>query len=105
AGKSSIQLAAGSVIGFYEEKHLPNFRITEAALEELTASFNDHAVIVKPNFYPARPRSGYEHFAALHIDWQRDKARVSHKRFIVRERFIERSSSEASRTFRSQNKI
>ena len=46
AGKSSIQLAAGSVIGFYEEKHLPNFRITEAALEELTASFNDHAVIV-----------------------------------------------------------
>jgi putative DNA primase/helicase len=46
AGKSCIQLAAGSVIGFSEEKHLPNFRTTEAALEELTASFNDHPVIV-----------------------------------------------------------
>ena len=33
-------------LGFSEGKHLPNFRITEAALEELTASFNDHAVIV-----------------------------------------------------------
>ena len=46
AGKSCIQLAAGSVIGFFDEKHLPNFRITEAALEELTASFNDHVLIV-----------------------------------------------------------
>ena len=46
AGKSCIQLAAGSVIGFFDEKHLPNFRITEAALEELTVSFNDHVLIV-----------------------------------------------------------
>lgn len=45
-GKSSIQLAAGSVIGFSEEKHLPNFRCTDAALEELTASFNDHVLLI-----------------------------------------------------------
>jgi putative DNA primase/helicase len=45
-GKSCIQLAAGSVIGFSEEKYLPNFRCTDAALEELTASFNDHVLLI-----------------------------------------------------------
>lgn len=44
-GKSAVQLAAGSVIGFAREQHLPNFRNTEAALEELTASFSDHILI------------------------------------------------------------
>ncbi len=45
-GKSLTQLVAGSVYGFSEEKHLPNFRRSDPALEELTASFNDHLLIV-----------------------------------------------------------
>jgi putative DNA primase/helicase len=45
-GKSTIQLTAGTVIGFSEERHLPNFRRSEPGLEELTASFNDHVLLV-----------------------------------------------------------
>ena len=45
-GKSLTQLVAASVIGFSKEKHLPSFRCTDAALEELTASFNDHILLI-----------------------------------------------------------
>ena len=41
AGKSTLLLVAGSVIGFASEPDLPNFRSTDAALGEIPASFND----------------------------------------------------------------
>jgi putative DNA primase/helicase len=41
AGKSTMLLVAGSVIGFASERDLPNFRSTDAALGEMPASFND----------------------------------------------------------------
>jgi hypothetical protein len=40
-GKSTMLLTAGSVIGIGREQYLPNFRITNAALAELPAEFND----------------------------------------------------------------
>jgi putative DNA primase/helicase len=43
-GKSTLTLAAGSVIGFGTESSLPNFRSTVAALGELPGQFNDHAI-------------------------------------------------------------
>jgi putative DNA primase/helicase len=41
AGKSTMLLVAGSIIGFATERDLPNFRSTDAALGEMPASFND----------------------------------------------------------------
>jgi putative DNA primase/helicase len=41
AGKSTLLVVAGSVIGFASEPDLPNFRSTDAALGEIPASFND----------------------------------------------------------------
>jgi putative DNA primase/helicase len=41
AGKSTLLVVAGSVIGFARESDLPNFRATDAALGELPAAFND----------------------------------------------------------------
>ena len=46
SGKSTIQLAAGSVIGFRKESHLPNFQCSDPALQELITAFSDHPVIV-----------------------------------------------------------
>jgi putative DNA primase/helicase len=43
-GKSTLTLAAGSVIGFATESSLPNFRSTSAALGELPGQFNDHVL-------------------------------------------------------------
>ncbi len=41
SGKSTALVAAGSVIGFARERDLPNFRVTDAALGEIPAAFND----------------------------------------------------------------
>jgi putative DNA primase/helicase len=41
-GKSTLTLAAGSVVGFGSEDALPNFRSTDAALGELPKNFKDH---------------------------------------------------------------
>jgi len=41
SGKSTALVAAGSVIGIGREQDLPNFRITDPALGELPATFND----------------------------------------------------------------
>jgi putative DNA primase/helicase len=41
AGKSTLLVAAGSVVGFASERDLPNFRTTDAALGEIPAAFND----------------------------------------------------------------
>ena len=41
SGKSTALVAAGSVIGFAREQDLPNFRVTDAALGEIPAAFND----------------------------------------------------------------
>lgn len=41
AGKSTVLVGAGSVIGFAREEDLPNFRSTDAALSEMPSSFND----------------------------------------------------------------
>jgi putative DNA primase/helicase len=41
AGKSTLLVVAGSVVGFASEQELPNFRTTDVALGELPASFSD----------------------------------------------------------------
>jgi hypothetical protein len=41
AGKSTLLVVAGSVVGFASEQELPNFRTTDAALGEIPASFSD----------------------------------------------------------------
>jgi putative DNA primase/helicase len=41
AGKSSMLLAAASVVGYGREQDLPNFRATDAAFGEIPAAFND----------------------------------------------------------------
>jgi hypothetical protein len=41
AGKSTMLLAAASIIGYRREQDLPNFRATDAALGEIPAAFND----------------------------------------------------------------
>jgi putative DNA primase/helicase len=41
-GKSTVTVAAGSVLGFASEDALPNFRTTDAALGELATAFNDN---------------------------------------------------------------
>ncbi len=41
AGKSTLLVVAGSVIGFASEQDLSNFRTTDAALGEVPAEFND----------------------------------------------------------------
>jgi len=41
AGKSTMLLAAASVVGYGREQDLPNFRATDAALGEIPAAFND----------------------------------------------------------------
>ena len=41
AGKSTMLLAAASVIGYGREQDLPNFRATDAAFGEIPAAFND----------------------------------------------------------------
>jgi putative DNA primase/helicase len=41
AGKSTLLVLAGSVIGFAYERDLPNFRSTDAAFGEIPSSFND----------------------------------------------------------------
>ncbi len=46
AGKSTLLVSAGSVIGFRDELSLPNFRATATALAELPASFNDMALLL-----------------------------------------------------------
>jgi hypothetical protein len=43
-GKSTLTLAAGSVIGFSAEDDLPNFRGSDAGLGELPRDFNDHVL-------------------------------------------------------------
>jgi putative DNA primase/helicase len=41
AGKSTMLLAAASIIGYRRERDLPNFRATDTALGEIPAAFND----------------------------------------------------------------
>ncbi len=41
AGKSTLLVVAGSVVGFASEQDLPNFRTTDTALGEIPASFSD----------------------------------------------------------------
>jgi putative DNA primase/helicase len=41
AGKSTMLLAAASVIGYGREQELPNFRATDSAFGEIPAAFND----------------------------------------------------------------
>jgi putative DNA primase/helicase len=41
AGKSTMLLAAASIIGYRREQDLPNFRATDTALGEIPAAFND----------------------------------------------------------------
>jgi putative DNA primase/helicase len=45
-GKTTMLLAGASVIGIGSEEDLPNFRITDAALAELPAEFNDNLLPV-----------------------------------------------------------
>jgi putative DNA primase/helicase len=46
SGKSTALVAAGSVIGFAGERDLPNFRVTDPALGELPAAFNDMVMLL-----------------------------------------------------------
>jgi hypothetical protein len=45
-GKSTIQLVAGSVLGFRTEEMLPTFDATEAGLRALAISYNDHPLLL-----------------------------------------------------------
>jgi hypothetical protein len=46
SGKSTVLVAAGSVIGIPYEKALPNFRTTDTALGEVPAAFNDMVLLL-----------------------------------------------------------
>lgn len=68
SGKSTIQLVAGSVLGFKVERDLPTLDATDAGLRELAISFNDHPLLLneaatangnKSEVYAALVRSSY----------------------------------------------